>query len=142
MPSAKRSRSKCPSVPDTEASTDTKCVEGGCCPVVMPESVPPESSSPEKGAPQTLENETEITVEEAKPKKVRKSVKKEESKAPKKAPNAYMLFYRDELKKTAYEGIALPERAKMIGALWRQMDDTARGPFQERAAEAKDALKA
>ena len=112
---------------------------------MKPESVSPEistsctdASSPEVGPPPTIENETEVIVEEAKPKKARKSIKRESSeKAPKKAPNAYMLFYQDELKKTAYEGIALPERARMIGALWRQMDDVARGPFQERAAEAK-----
>ena len=109
-----------------------------------PEAVSPPSAEAESAdRAEALENETEIMVAE-KPatKKPRKSPKQKDRGEAKssRAPNAYMLFYQDELKKDAYAGISLPERAKMIGALWRQMDDNARSPFQERVARAKEAL--
>jgi len=118
----------------------------GCCDGASPmEDVPeqdPVAAQVEPTGADVLENETEIVVEEKPAKKPRKTTKKKDEgeKKPPKPPNAYMLFYQEELKKDVYTGITLPERAKMIGALWRQMDDTARLPFQERVAKAKEAL--
>lgn len=152
--STKRSReTTCPTSVVAEPTADVNekpCCEGACPIEPPPTAVAPEDPDPvadtasEQIAPtgdDALENETEIVVEKP-AKKPRKTTKKKEVGEPKppKAPNAYMLFYQDELKKDAYTGIALPERAKMIGALWRQMDDSARAPFKERVAKAKEAL--
>ena len=150
--STKRSReTTCPTSVVAEPTTS----EQGCCQGACPIEAPPTAVASEDPSPvadsgsaseqitatgdDALENETEIVVE--KPAKKPRTKKKEagEQKQPK-APNAYMLFYQDELKKDAYTGIALPERAKMIGALWRQMDDSARAPFKERVTKAKEAL--
>ena len=87
-----------------------------------------------------VENETEIVATEKPTKVQRKTKVKKVSTDPPKAPkpaNAYMVFYKQELKKDEYTGILLPERAKMIGALWRQMDDASRAPFNKIVAEAK-----
>ena len=57
--------------------------------------------------------------------------------APKKRPmNAYMVFYKQELGQQQYEGMRLTDRAKKIGEVWRAMDDRARAPFHQMAAEA------
>ena len=137
----------------TAADVNEQACCQGACPIEPPSvAVAPEDPNPvDDGASEqitatgdnALENETEIVVEKP-AKKSRKTTKKKDAGEPKppKAPNAYMLFYQDELKKDAYTGITLPERAKMIGALWRQMDDSARAPFKERVAKAKEALTA
>tara|TARA_B100000683_G_scaffold240334_1_gene247452 strand:- start:1696 stop:2100 length:405 start_codon:yes stop_codon:yes gene_type:complete len=74
------------------------------------------------------------------PKRKRTRTSKKEPKAPKAKPrpqNAYMLFYCQELQNPSYKGVPLPERAKAIGAMWREMDDEKRAPFVEQAATAK-----
>ena len=138
--------------PGAEVTMSQNCCEG-TCPIdknaglpVAPEPTPvvvEEGQQIAETANDVLQNETEIVIEDKPAKKHRKSKNKTavEEKVPK-APNAYMLFYQDELKKEDYKGIALQARAKMIGAVWRQMDDDARAPFQERVAKAKEALNA
>ena len=139
-----------PSVaPEPCAEVAQDCCQGGC-PIDKDATAEArlEPTAPEDWPPETakdvLENETEIVVEGKSAKKPRKTAKKNETDEarPPKLPNAYMLFYQDGLKKDAYVGIALPERAKMIGALWRQMDGSARAPVQKRVAKAKEALTA
>tara|TARA_B110000046_G_scaffold70542_1_gene78483 strand:- start:2156 stop:2914 length:759 start_codon:yes stop_codon:yes gene_type:complete len=43
--------------------------------------------------------------------------------------NAYLAYYRQELQKEIYAGVPVPERAKKIGALWREMNDEERKPY-------------
>jgi hypothetical protein len=158
MPAKKPSKKSahettCPTLatepPAADAEIEQDCCHGACPidkPPVVPENPVPAGNPSEQtmaaGSEGVLQNETEIVAEEKPPKKPRKMTKKNTAgeKKSSKAPNAYMLFYQDELKKDTYTGIALTERAKMIGALWRQMDDSARAPFKERVAKAKEAL--
>lgn len=65
-------------------------------------------------------------------------VDKKEPKVAKRTQNAYMFFYKQESQNAdLYNGLTLPERAKKIGALWREMDASARMPYTEQAIAAK-----
>ena len=143
----------CPTTKDTAPGLDV----ADCCPMTgcaQEEQAPPPPPSPkhdplpspldenEAPPPPPLENETEIPVDKRPTKKPRTTKKdKKDPSQPRKPLNAYMLFSKDELRKQEYVGISLPERSKMVGALWRQMDDAARAPYETQAAKDKAAFK-
>ena len=103
------------------------------------EDTPAELPVPLGGAP--LENWSTEEAQDAPKIKKKRKAKSPKKDRPPKVPNAYMCFYQEELKKEVYKGIALPERAKMIGATWRSMGDKERAPFVAKVAEAKAALE-
>ena len=57
--------------------------------------------------------------------------------APKKARSAYMLWSLAERQTATYDGLALGEAMKMLGAAWKALDDEAKAPWIEEARHDK-----
>lgn len=117
-------------VPEPVAAAPEKDADG----LDVTDAVPVDAVAP---APEVAQ--TEPVAAGGKAKRARKTAPKVKSDTQPRPQNAYMLFYMEEIKKDEYMGIKLPDRARAIGTIWREMDDAARLPFKERAKAAKEA---
>merc|ERR1712018_757885 len=72
-----------------------------------------------------------------------KSVSNEQKEKPKRPKNSYLLFVatKDEMEEK-YADLSTGERAKKLGTMWKQMSDTEKKPYQEKARKAMAIYKA
>ncbi|KAJ2159108.1 Non-histone chromosomal protein 6 [Coemansia sp. RSA 552] len=101
-----------------------------------------DSAAPAKTRP-TRKAAAAATAANADEGKAKRRAKKDPS-APKRALSAYMFFSQDKRNSVKEENpdIAFGDIGKVLGKMWREMDDSEKQPYVEKAAEDKKRYEA
>ena len=60
--------------------------------------------------------------------------------APKRPPNAFMIFSKEKRPEVKAQGLAPKEVLRELGRMWKALDEESKAPYQEQYEEAKASL--